>query len=193
MATQPPQNEESSIVWIGALGLAVVALGTFWLWSHTHRTQLGSGAPPTGVANRLAGEAQPTLESAPQFASASDTNGHPMWNLDSLKFASGSSKLPAEASAQLNRIAAMLKADPDLRLTIAGFTDDVGSASENLRIARSRADSVKNALVARGSHRIASRHEKDPIAGNAEELLPIMQRVLTCPWQMGFRQGHPTP
>ena len=171
MATQPPQKEESSIVWIGALGLAVVALGTFWLWSHTHRTQLGSGAPPTGVANRLAGEAQPTLESAPQFASASDTNGHPMWNLDSLKFASGSSKLPTEASAQLNRIAAMLKADPDFRLTIAGFTDDVGSASENLRISRSRADSVKNALVARGiaPDRITAQGfgEKGPIADSA--------------------------
>jgi outer membrane protein OmpA-like peptidoglycan-associated protein len=139
MATQPPQKEESSVVWIVAVGLAVVALGTLWLWPHTRRTQLGAGAPATGVANRLAGEAQPTLDSTPQFASGSDTNGHPIWNLDSLKFASGSSKLPTEASAQLNPIADMLKADPDLHLTIEGFTDDAGSARERSSESRRRA------------------------------------------------------
>jgi hypothetical protein len=88
MATQSPQNEKRSIVCMEALGLALVALGGFWLWSHTHRTQLGPRAPATGVASRLAGEAQPTLASAPQFASASDTNGRPMWP-DSFKFALG--------------------------------------------------------------------------------------------------------
>ena len=167
MATQSPQNEKRSVVWIGVLGLALVALGSYWLRSHTHETQLG---PSTGVASRLAEEAQPTVESAPQFASASDTNGHPMW-LDSLKFASGSPKLPRDASAQLDRIAAMLKADPDLELMIAGFTDSVGSAREKLRISRSRADSVKNALVTRGitPDRITAQGfgDKDPIADNA--------------------------
>jgi outer membrane protein OmpA-like peptidoglycan-associated protein len=92
-------------------------------------------------------------------------------NFDSLKFASGSSKLPRGASAQLDQIAAMLKHDPDLHLTIAGYTDDVESASENLRVSRSRADSVKDALVARGiaPDRITVQGfgEKDPIADNA--------------------------
>ena len=170
MATQPPRNEKSSIVWIEVLGLSLVALGTYWLWSHTNVTELGPGAPTTGVASRLGGEAQPTVESAPQFASASDTNGRPMW-LDILKFASGSAKLPTDASAQLDQIAAMLKADPDLDLMIAGFTDDVGSAREKLRISRSRADGVKNALVARGiaPDRITAQWfgDKDPIADNA--------------------------
>jgi outer membrane protein OmpA-like peptidoglycan-associated protein len=132
---------------------------------------LGPGAPAAGVANRLAGETQPTLESTPQFASTSDTNGHPMWKLDSLNFASGSSTLPIEASAQLNQIAAMLESDPDLHVEINGFADDVGSASERQRISRSRADSVKNALIARGiaPDRITAQGfgAEEPIGDNA--------------------------
>jgi outer membrane protein OmpA-like peptidoglycan-associated protein len=183
MAIQPPQNAKSSIVWIGALGLVLVALGSFWLWSHTHETQLGLA---TGVASRLAEvasslaeEAKPTLESAPQFASTSDTNGRPL-SLDSLNFASGSSKLPTDASARLDQIAAMLKADPDLHLTIAGFTDDVGSAGEKLRISQSRADSVKNALAAKGIARIVSRRKGSGIKTQS----PTMP-----PWKGGRRTG----
>jgi outer membrane protein OmpA-like peptidoglycan-associated protein len=170
MATGPPKKEKQSIVWITALGLVVVAVGTFWLWSNTHRTQLGPAAPAPGVANRLAGEA-PATSGAPQFASTSDTDGHPLSNLDNLRFASGPSVLPSDASAQMDRIAGMMKADPDLHLTISGFTDDGGSASERLRISRSRADSVKNALVARGiaRDRIATEAfgSENPIADNA--------------------------
>jgi len=92
-------------------------------------------------------------------------------NFDSLRFASGSSKLPAGARAQLDQLAAMLSDDPDLHLMIEGFTDDVESASEKLRISQSRADCVKNALVARGiaPDRITAQGlgEKDPIADNA--------------------------
>ena len=168
MATQPPQNEKRSVVGIEALALALVALGGFWLWLHTHMTQLGPGTQATGVASRLAGEGEPTFESAPQFASEPE----PIWeNLDSLKFASGSSKLPTGASAQLDEIADMLKDDLDLHLTIAGFTDDVGSAREKRQISRSRADRVKNALVARGiaPDRITAQGfgAEDPIADNA--------------------------
>ena len=172
MATQPPQNEKKSVVCVEALGLALVGLGCFWLWSHTHGTELGPDAPAIGVANRLAGEAQPTLGDAPRFASEPDPNGRWIWvNFDSLRFASGSSKLPAGARAQLDQLAAMLSDDPDLHLMIEGFTDDVESASEKLRISQSRADCVKNALVARGiaPDRITAQGlgEKDPIADNA--------------------------
>jgi outer membrane protein OmpA-like peptidoglycan-associated protein len=56
---------------------------------------------------------------------------------------------------------------------IEGFTDNVECPSENLRISQSRADSVKNALVARGiaSYRITANGlgAKDPIADNATE------------------------
>jgi outer membrane protein OmpA-like peptidoglycan-associated protein len=92
-----------------------------------------------------------------------------MWeNVERLKFASGSAKLPGDVNAQVDQIAAMLKGDPDLHITIAGFPGNLVSPSEQLRVSRSRADSVKNALVARGiaPDRITAQGlgEKDPLA-----------------------------
>jgi K(+)-stimulated pyrophosphate-energized sodium pump len=97
-----------------------------------------------------------------------------MWmNFDSFTFASGSSSLPRGARSEIGEIAATLDADPDLHLTIEGFTDNVESPTENLRMSQSRADSVKNALVAIGiaAGRITARGlgEKEPIADNATE------------------------
>jgi outer membrane protein OmpA-like peptidoglycan-associated protein len=169
VAAQPQRRETRSTAWVGALGLALVALGSFWVWSHIHRAAQAPGIATTGTASRLAGEAdrlgepvkrrlpggleQPANEAESQLLGtmdSKDTTGRPLWvNFDRLRFASGSSKLPADASAQLDQIAGALKAHPDLYITIAGFTDDAESATDNLNLSRSRADSVRSALVAR--------------------------------------------
>ncbi len=49
----------------------------------------------------------------------------------------------------LNEIAAILKKNPDWKLTIVGHTDNVGSDAANLDLSRRRAQSVKAALVGR--------------------------------------------
>jgi outer membrane protein OmpA-like peptidoglycan-associated protein len=143
---------------------------------------MAPGTAATGVASRLAGEAgssgeslkQPSNEVASRLLgtmSGLDTNGRPIWvNLDRLKFASGSSTLPADANPQLDQIAAILKAHPDLHLKVAGFTDNVESAPDNLRLSQLRAESVKSALVARAiaPDRIAAQGfgDQDALADN---------------------------
>jgi outer membrane protein OmpA-like peptidoglycan-associated protein len=170
VAARTRRSEKSSTAWVGALGLALVALGSLWFWSHTHRAVQAPGTATTGMASRLAGEAgslggEPVKRRLPggleQAANAAesqllgtmdskDTTGRPLWvNFDRLKFASGSSTLPVDASAQLDQIAGVLKAHPNLYITIAGFTDGVESTTDDLTLSRSRADSVKSALVAR--------------------------------------------
>ena len=43
-----------------------------------------------------------------------------------------------------------LKRNPDLKVELAGHTDDVGSASYNLKLSAERAEAVRQALIANG-------------------------------------------
>lgn len=63
-------------------------------------------------------------------------------------FDSGKESIRPESTPTLKEIAAMLKEHPDLRLTIEGHTDNVGSAAGNLSLSQRRADAVRTALMA---------------------------------------------
>ena len=67
-----------------------------------------------------------------------------------LLFDTGSSTLQPRSRAQLQTIAVILKAHPAARATIAGYTDNVGSAASNLTLSKQRADNVRNELMAMG-------------------------------------------
>jgi outer membrane protein OmpA-like peptidoglycan-associated protein len=60
-----------------------------------------------------------------------------------------SATLKPESAPVLREIANALKANPSWKLTIEGHTDNVGGVAYNLDLSRRRANSVKNALVAR--------------------------------------------
>ncbi len=64
-----------------------------------------------------------------------------------IRFATGSDALLGESTPTLKEIAAMLKAHPELALTIEGHTDSVGSATANQTLSEQRAAAVKVALV----------------------------------------------
>jgi K(+)-stimulated pyrophosphate-energized sodium pump len=72
------------------------------------------------------------------------------FDFDRLTFDSGSATLRPESREQLDNIAAILAAYPNVRINITASTDDVGSRERNLELSQARADSVKTALVARG-------------------------------------------
>lgn len=67
--------------------------------------------------------------------------------LTGIHFAFASSRLRAESSAALARIAAVLREHPDWRFRIEGHTDSIGEAAANLQLATRRAVAVQTALV----------------------------------------------
>jgi OmpA-OmpF porin, OOP family len=76
--------------------------------------------------------------------------GNTWFDFDRLTFDSGSAILRPESEEQLQNIAAIMKAYPNLRLKIGGYTDNTGNAAANLRLSQLRADTVTRELGSMG-------------------------------------------
>lgn len=62
-------------------------------------------------------------------------------------FDTGSDRIKPESAPTLKEIGEMLKAHPELKLSVEGHTDDVGSPDANLKLSQARAAAVTAALV----------------------------------------------
>jgi outer membrane protein OmpA-like peptidoglycan-associated protein len=69
------------------------------------------------------------------------------FDFDRLTFDRGSATVQPQSQEQLQNIASILKAYPNVHMRIGGYSDNVGVADRNLRMSGDRADSVMNALV----------------------------------------------
>ncbi|MCA1745220.1 MAG: OmpA family protein [Bacteroidales bacterium] len=70
--------------------------------------------------------------------------------IDNILFTTGKATLRAESYPELNRLVRLLQENADVRIEVAGHTDNVGSASLNKRLSRARAQSVKSYLESQG-------------------------------------------
>jgi OmpA-OmpF porin, OOP family len=90
-----------------------------------------------------------------------------------LFFDTGKADIKAESHAQLDQMAATLKAQPGLRVLIVGHTDNVGAIDANLALSEGRAKAVVAALTQRGiaASRLQARGVANfaPVASNAAE------------------------
>jgi OmpA-OmpF porin, OOP family len=68
----------------------------------------------------------------------------------SINFDTNKSTLKPDGQEVVNEISALLKANPTLKLSIEGHTDDVGNAESNRKLSIERAQTVVNYLVAIG-------------------------------------------
>jgi outer membrane protein OmpA-like peptidoglycan-associated protein len=104
---------------------------------------------------------------------AAAVNNAAWFDFDRLLFATGKATLQSASQEQLTNIAAILKAYPQIRIRIGGYTDNAGDPGANLRLSEERANNVMDELVklgidpARMSARGYGAH--DPIADNATE------------------------
>jgi outer membrane protein OmpA-like peptidoglycan-associated protein/uncharacterized protein YidB (DUF937 family) len=72
------------------------------------------------------------------------------FNFDDLNFKIGSTELVPESKRQLDNIAAILKAFPDVKIKIGGYTDKTGNDAGNKKLSDERAKAVKSALEKAG-------------------------------------------
>ena len=89
-------------------------------------------------------------------------------------FDTGKAELKPESKAQLDEMAAVLRAKTALRVHIVGHTDNVGSLDANLALSQRRAEAVVTALV--NTYKIDARRlsargvaSLSPVAGNRNE------------------------
>jgi outer membrane protein OmpA-like peptidoglycan-associated protein len=91
--------------------------------------------------------------------------------LRGVNFESGSAAITPDSYAVLDQVVKSLKAYPEVRVEVAGHTDNVGKDEYNLALSQRRADSVKQYLVNAGisADRLVARGygETTPIASNA--------------------------
>jgi len=173
VVAQAVQRERSSGWILPALAIAAaLALGLAWLLNHAHRprvavTSIPVAPLPTGGASRLAPTAPkltctvPTSVQLPEGGVASRVLAFVQnpdaklqeitwFDLDQMRFDTGSARIRPESQAQLNNIGAILTNCPTVHMILGGYTDNVGNADANLRLSRSRANAVVNQLVSKG-------------------------------------------
>jgi outer membrane protein OmpA-like peptidoglycan-associated protein len=90
--------------------------------------------------------------------------------LNNVTFRSGSAVVLAAARAELDKVAIAIKAAPNSRWELGGYTNSVGAAAANQRLSLRRANAIKAYLVTKGvpaaSLTAVGYGENNPIASN---------------------------
>lgn len=87
-----------------------------------------------------------------------------------LRFNSGSAAITGATAAEVDNLAAILKAYEGVNVVVEGYTDSTGNAASNVTLSENRANAVKNRLVAAGINgdRIVTKGlgSANPVASN---------------------------
>lgn len=105
-----------------------------------------------------------------------------------------SARLDAEAQAALMRQAAWIRQFPEVRFSVFGHTDLVGTERYNYALGRRRAQAAVNFIVAQGVSRsrvraVVSRGQREPVIATPE---PERQNRRAVTQVSGFVRRHPT-
>jgi OmpA-OmpF porin, OOP family len=100
-------------------------------------------------------------------------NNQSWFEFDRLLFDTGQASLQPASQEQLGNIAAILKAYPNVKVKIGGYTDNTGDAAANQQLSQQRADTVMSQLVTLGVDpaRMTSQGygQDNPVADNSTE------------------------
>jgi lipid-binding SYLF domain-containing protein len=93
--------------------------------------------------------------------------------LNDLHFETGKADITPDSEATLNTVLTSLKNNPDWKIRVEGFTDNVGGQEANEKLSADRAEAVANWLADHGidRSRLSSKGygESRPVASNASE------------------------
>ena len=110
-----------------------------------------------------------------------------------INFAFNSAQLSPQAQAVLRQQARWINAFPEVRFSVYGHTDLVGTDAYNLRLGRRRAQAAVNYMIAQGVDRrrldaLVSFGETQPLVATPN---PEMRNRRTVTEVSGFMQDHP--
>jgi outer membrane protein OmpA-like peptidoglycan-associated protein len=89
-------------------------------------------------------------ERAPAVPGAPAAPARPTLILQGVTFQTGRSVITAASYATLDQVAGSLVANPEIRIEIAGYTDNTGAAAVNTRLSNARALAVRAYLARKG-------------------------------------------
>ncbi len=99
--------------------------------------------------------------------------GDSKFRFNNLTFDTGSAAISGETGVEVDNIAAILKAYPNVKVHVTGHTDNTGDAAGNVKLSNERAASVKRRLMKAGvgPDRITTKGlgSSDPAASNDTE------------------------
>ncbi|MDV7696130.1 OmpA family protein [Chryseobacterium soli] len=106
-----------------------------------------NGTALKGFANGMEESIITYLKSG-QYATATEDGLKNTWyNFDNVNFKTGSAnQLEAGSHEQLDNLAKILKAYPDAKIKIGGYTDKTGDEAKNLKLSQDRANFIKAEL-----------------------------------------------
>lgn len=103
-------------------------------------------AYPGGIEDQLI-----KFVSSDEYKNATDEDLKNKWfDFDDLNFKFGTTELVAESKRQLDNVVAILKAYPELKVKIGGYTDKKGDDAANKALSDKRAKAVQAALAKEG-------------------------------------------
>lgn len=108
------------------------------------------------------------------FIESSDPVSKELWfTMDGITFDTNKSTIKFESMGQVTNIAEILKAFPNIKIKIGGYTDNTGKAGANLKLSKNRANAVRKALIAKGTKADRVKAEgygsEHPVASNDTE------------------------
>jgi outer membrane protein OmpA-like peptidoglycan-associated protein len=90
-----------------------------------------------------------------------------------ITFDVGKSTIKPESMGEINRIATLMKENPDLKFSVEGHTDNTGTAPNNQTLSESRSQAVMDKLVemgiAKDRLKAAGKGQTSPIADNSTD------------------------
>ncbi|HSH57768.1 MAG TPA: OmpA family protein [Halomonas sp.] len=123
---------------------------------------------------------EPVAEPVPMPEPEPEPVFEPVTLQSDVTFAFDSAELRPGAAAELNQVARTLNDNPEVRVTIAGHTDSIGTNEYNLGLSQERADSVASYLMSQGVAGVRMRTvgygEERPVATNETDAGRAMNR-----------------
>ena len=128
---------------------------------------------PNGVALRMSRDGVESKLIGFLNDSSRPVSRETWFTFDRLEFESGTARLTRQSTEQLRNVAEILKAYPSVKITIGGYTDNMGDDARNLQLSQERADAMRQRIVSFGidPSRVTAEGygEAHPLADNSTE------------------------